>query len=175
MVSIHDAKRFFVRLYTFPAEQPRIIQLLVEWIDVGTHGLKIRLRLNGLNSIVQELSGIGTENRRPACSKSSPSRSRFRSSFAVAAAGRMSLLPTARRPSRPRIDSAMVRALARAFRCRKLSQTIAYGTIEEIANAEKINPSYVSRVLRMTLLAREIIESVLAGRRPETLTLASVI
>ncbi|MFM8808438.1 MAG: hypothetical protein ACKOJB_05960 [Chthoniobacterales bacterium] len=59
----------------------------------------------------------------------------------------------------------MVKALARAFRWRKLLETGAYGTIDEIAKAEKINPSYVSRVLRMTLLAPEIIEAVLDGRQ----------
>jgi hypothetical protein len=48
-------------------------------------------------------------------------------------------------PDRPRVDNAMVKALARAFRWRKLLETGGYGTIEELAEAEKINPSYVSR------------------------------
>ena len=55
--------------------------------------------------------------------------------------------------TRPRVDNTMVKALARAFRWRKLLETGAHATIEEIAAAEKINPSYVSRVLRLTLLA----------------------
>jgi hypothetical protein len=74
-------------------------------------------------------------------------------------------------PPRARIDSAMVKALARAFRWRKLLETGVHGTIDEIAKAEKINPSYVSRVLRMTLLAPEIVESILDGRQSENLTL----
>ena len=45
-------------------------------------------------------------------------------------------------------------------------------TIAEIADAENINPSYVSRLLRMTLLAPEIVEAVLAGRQPAGLTMA---
>ena len=45
-------------------------------------------------------------------------------------------------------------------------------TIEEIADAENINPSYVSRVLRMKLLAPDIVEAILAGRQPEGLTMA---
>lgn len=49
------------------------------------------------------------------------------------------------------------------FRWRKLLETGAYGTIEELAEAEKINPSYISRVLRMTLLAPDIVEAVLKG------------
>jgi hypothetical protein len=75
-------------------------------------------------------------------------------------------------PARPRVDNAMVKALARAFRWRKLLETGAYGTIEELAAAEKINPSYISRVLRMTLLAPDIVEAILDGRQPHELTLA---
>ena len=47
-----------------------------------------------------------------------------------------------------------------------------YQTIEEIADAENINSSYVSRVLRMTLLAPEIVEAILAAKQPEGLTMA---
>lgn len=54
-----------------------------------------------------------------------------------------------------------VRALARAFRWRKLLEAGAVATVHEIAIAENINPSYVSRVLRLTLLAPEIIEAVM--------------
>jgi hypothetical protein len=43
---------------------------------------------------------------------------------------------------------------------------------EEIAAAEKINASYVGRVLRLTLLAPEIVEAILDGRQPAGLTLA---
>ena len=51
-------------------------------------------------------------------------------------------------------------------------ETGNFTTIEEIAEAENINPSYVSRVLRMTLLAPEIVETILAGKQPERLTMA---
>ena len=74
--------------------------------------------------------------------------------------------------SRARVDSALLKALARGFRWRKLLETGDYATIEEIAGAENINPSYVSRVLRMTLLAPEIVETILAGKQPEGLTMA---
>lgn len=73
---------------------------------------------------------------------------------------------------RPRVDSTMVKAIARGFRWRKLLETGVYGTVEEIAAAERINPSYVSRVLRLTLLAPEIVEAVLDGRQPAEMTLA---
>ena len=73
---------------------------------------------------------------------------------------------------RARVDSALLKALARGFRWRKLLETGDYATIEEVAEADKINASYVSRVLRMTLLAPEIVEAILAGRQPEGLSMA---
>jgi hypothetical protein len=73
---------------------------------------------------------------------------------------------------RARVDSALLKALARGFRWRKLLETGEFATIEEIADAENINSSYVSRVLRMTLLAPEIVEAILAGREREGLTMA---
>lgn len=72
---------------------------------------------------------------------------------------------------RSRVDSALLKALARGFRWRKLLETGDFATIEEIAEAENINPSYVSRVLRMTLLAPEIVEAILSRRQPEGLTM----
>ena len=56
---------------------------------------------------------------------------------------------------RTRVDSALLKALARGFRWRKLLETGDFATIEGIAKAENINPSYISRVLRLTLLAPE--------------------
>jgi hypothetical protein len=75
---------------------------------------------------------------------------------------------------RTRIDNTMVKALARAFRWRKLLETGVYVTVEEIAAAEKINTSYVSRILRMTLLAPEIVEMIIDGRQPPNLTMAKL-
>ena len=73
---------------------------------------------------------------------------------------------------RARVDSALLKALARGFRWRRLLETGDFATIEEIAEAENINSSYVSRVLRMTLLAPQIVEAILSGRQPEGLTMA---
>ena len=75
-------------------------------------------------------------------------------------------------PTRSRPDSALLKALARGFRWQKMLREGYYQTIEEIADAENINPSYVSRLLRMTLLAPEIVEAILAGTQPAGLTRA---
>ena len=65
----------------------------------------------------------------------------------------------------------LVKALARAFRWRRMMEPGHYGTIAELAAAQKINSSYVSRLLRLTLLAPNIVGAILDGRQPEGMTL----
>jgi len=71
-----------------------------------------------------------------------------------------------------RIDNAMVKAIARAFRWREMLENGTHATIAEVAAAEKINESYVGRVLRLTLLAPDIVEAILNGWQPAEMTLA---
>ncbi len=68
-------------------------------------------------------------------------------------------------------DITLIKAVARAFRWRRILESGRFGTISELAAAEKINASYVSRVLRLTLLAPDIVEAILDGRQPEGMTL----
>jgi len=72
---------------------------------------------------------------------------------------------------RPRVDNAMVKALARAFRWRKMLDTGVYATLDDLARAKGVAPSYASRVLRLALLAPEIVEAILDGRQPGELQL----
>ncbi len=62
-----------------------------------------------------------------------------------------------------------------AFRWREMLENGKYATIAEIAAAEKINESYVGRVLRLTLLAPDIVEAILNGRQPVEMTLAVLV
>ncbi|WP_090881325.1 hypothetical protein [Bauldia litoralis] len=64
-------------------------------------------------------------------------------------------------PSRP--EGALIRALARAYRWQRLLETGAYATIQDLAAAESINPSYVGRILRLNLLAPDIVGAILDG------------
>ena len=70
-----------------------------------------------------------------------------------------------------RQDVTLIKAVARAFRWRRMLESGRFTTINEMAAAEKINSSYVSRVLRLTLLAPDIVEAILDGRQPERMTL----
>jgi hypothetical protein len=66
--------------------------------------------------------------------------------------------------SPPKIDRALVKALARAHRWRRLLEEGRFGTLAELADAERISRSYVCRILRLTLLAPDIVERILDGR-----------
>ena len=66
----------------------------------------------------------------------------------------------------PRIDNTLIKALARAHRWRRMLESGEYGTLAEMADAERISRSYVSRILRLTLLAPDIVERILDGRPP---------
>jgi hypothetical protein len=76
-------------------------------------------------------------------------------------------------------EPALVKALARAFRYQKLLDEGRYASISEMAKAEKIERGYLGTLLRLTLLAPELVEAILDGRQPETMrlptTLASVV
>jgi hypothetical protein len=74
-------------------------------------------------------------------------------------------------PPAPLVDRALVRALARAFRWRRLLEEGVYGTFAELAKAEGVSQSYVSRVLRLTLLAPDVVEAILDGRQSGRLQL----
>jgi hypothetical protein len=74
-----------------------------------------------------------------------------------------------------RTDNTLVKALARAFRWKRLLETGEFATIAELAEREGIAPSYMTRVLRLTLLAPDIIEAILDGKQELDVTLARVL
>ncbi len=71
-------------------------------------------------------------------------------------------------------DSTLVKALSRAHRWQKLLEDGVHATIADLADAERINRSYVSRTLRLALLAPDIVDALLNGTQPATLRLADV-
>jgi hypothetical protein len=66
--------------------------------------------------------------------------------------------------ARARLDSTLVMALARAWRWQRMLDDGIYGTVREIGDAENISKSYVRRILRLALLAPDIVDAILAGR-----------
>jgi hypothetical protein len=73
--------------------------------------------------------------------------------------------------SRPQPDGTLVKALARAWRWQRMLDEGVYSSVSEIGDAENISKSYVSRILRLALLAPDIIDAILAGRSDQALML----
>jgi hypothetical protein len=74
-----------------------------------------------------------------------------------------------------RADPAMVKALARAHRWQRLLDEGRYASISELATSEKLDRGYVGTILRLTLLAPDIIEAILNGRQSEGLGLPALL
>lgn len=72
-------------------------------------------------------------------------------------------------------DNTLVKALARAFRWKRKLESGEFATIAELAEREGIAPSYMTRVLRLTLLAPDIVEAILEGKQGPEVTLARVL
>ncbi|MGE0847733.1 MAG: hypothetical protein AB7L41_15815, partial [Flavobacteriaceae bacterium] len=204
--ALHDFEPLWDEL--FPAEQARIVNLLVEQVEVREDAVSICFRVSGLTSLICELrprnddsaktlerNGIvtcgGTENvPAPEPFAAHPSRiahPKFTlsddsseltivvpASFQQHGSRKQVVSPDGSQHTpvpQIRIDNAMVKALARAFRWRKLLESGACSSISDIARAENINSSYVSRVLRLSLLAPALVDQILVGRQPPGLQL----
>ena len=74
-----------------------------------------------------------------------------------------------------RADPALVKALARAFRYQRMLDQGRYGSMTEMAAAEKIDRGYLGRLLQLTLLAPHIVEAILNGRLPSTVALPALL
>jgi hypothetical protein len=68
----------------------------------------------------------------------------------------------------------LMAAVARAHRWEELLESGRYGSWVEIATAQGCDPSYVARLLRLTLLAPDIVESILEGAEPDGLSLGKL-
>jgi hypothetical protein len=76
-----------------------------------------------------------------------------------------SVLPTAPQHVATNADPVLLKPLGRAFRWKRRLDDGTYASVSDIARAEKLDRTYVGDVLRLTLLAPQIMDSMLEGRR----------
>ena len=92
-------------------------------------------------------------------------RKRGGRSLVVSPDGTVGALP----PPRARIDSTLIKALARAHRWKRMLDEGRYGSVSELAEAERLDRGYLGRILMLTLLAPDIVEAIMDGRQPAEL------
>lgn len=71
-------------------------------------------------------------------------------------------------------DNTLIKALARAFRWKRLLETGEFATIAELAEHEGIAAPYLTRTMRLAQLAPDVVEAILDGRQPRHLTLEAL-
>ena len=86
--------------------------------------------------------------------------------------GRKEMQLPADAPHQRKTDDALLKALARAFRWKRLLESGEFSTIAELARREGIASSYMTRVLRLTLLAPDLVDAILRGQQGTEVTLA---
>jgi hypothetical protein len=74
-----------------------------------------------------------------------------------------------------KMDNTLVKALARAFRWKRMLESGEFTTITELAKYENLALTYLTRVLRLSLLAPDIVEAILDGRQSPEMTLAALL
>ena len=73
-----------------------------------------------------------------------------------------------------RADSTLIKALARAFRWKRMLESGEFTSISELAEREGIAFTYMARLMRLSLLAPEIVDAIMDGRQPATVTLGKL-
>ncbi len=89
--------------------------------------------------------------------------------------GRKEMQLPADAPRQQKTDGTLVKALARAFRWKRMLESGEFATINELSKHECIAPSYMPRVLRLTLLAPDIVEAIWDGQKGPELTLSKLL
>ena len=74
-------------------------------------------------------------------------------------------------PAKPPPDETLIRALARAHRWKQMLEADRYRSAGELAEAEGVTRSFVNRLLRLTLLAPNIVQAILEARQPKAMQL----
>ena len=78
-------------------------------------------------------------------------------------------------PTRPRIDNTLLRAVVQAFAWKLQLETGQFATISELAATKKLDRSFISHMLRLTLLAPDLVEAILDGCQSPTMQLQQLV
>ena len=74
----------------------------------------------------------------------------------------------------PKPDNTLVKALARAFRWKRMLESGEFASISELAEKEGIAFTYMARLMRLSLLSPELVDAVIDGHQPANITLANL-
>lgn len=161
----------------FPAEQRRILGLLIDHISVHPHKLQIKYRPLGMASLMHEIMPDLTLMGR------APSTEEFLTvevpvQFKQRGSRKHILTPDGRdvvSSQAPKYETNMIRALIRGHQFLEILDHHPELSTKTLAEKEKLDPSYVAKFVRMTQLAPDIVTAILNGRQPKSLSLSQLL
>jgi len=171
----------------FPAEKERIVKLLVQEVAVTKDSLLIRLRLNGLNSLVAELQAGCTAELagEGAAGGNGPARLdtegqtldlRVPMEFKVRGGRKEIILPPdAETEPQAQPNGPLAVALGKAFRWQKMLEEGEVGSLSALASRGGMDRSYVGRMLQLAYLAPDIVQAIVDGCEPDGLSLGQLL
>ncbi len=77
-------------------------------------------------------------------------------------------------PTPRKAEDTLVKAMARAFRWKRMLDTGEFSTIADLAQRERIAAPFLTRTMRLAQLAPDLVEAILDGRQPRGLTLEAL-
>jgi len=88
--------------------------------------------------------------------------------------GRREMVLPPNAQTRRQADDSLIKALARAFRWKRMLESGEFSTITELAQRERIAAPFLTRTMRLAQLAPDLVEAILDGRQPRGLTLEAL-
>lgn len=162
----------------FPAEQARIIKLIIKEITVYPNKITILFFPTGLTSVLHDLIPDLTFEAETKPTTNDVLEMTIPIDFKKSKNRNMITAPDGQditKSLEPKYDSPLVKAIVRAYQWEEMIEQGQASSMTEIAKKEKLDRGYVSCVMRLTSLAPDITTAILNGRQPQTMQLADII
>ncbi len=161
----------------FPAEQQRIVRLVMSRVALYTDRLEITMRTRGLQSVVDLIVGDHeTPVASPATAGGVPedyTTITIPMHFKRRGCRKEIILPDIENHAmRSAAHRNLLTALGRAFLWKELLESGRFTSVKDLAKAVELDRSYVAKILNLTLLSPALIESIVAGTEPSGLSVA---
>ncbi len=160
----------------FPAEQIRILNLLIQRIVIDPEKLQITMRPTGVTTLLQELVSDATYIN-PAPNAEGYYTIEIPISFKNRGGRKHITTPDGgdvTQAKLPRYDSSLIRAIVRGFELQEKMDADSKLNSIQLGKMEKLDAAYVTKYIRMTQLAPDIVAAILNGRQPKTLTVSQL-
>ena len=160
----------------FPAEQIRILNLLIQRIVIDPEKLQITMRPTGVTSLLQELVSDATYID-PAPNAEGYYTVEIPISFKNRGGRKHITTPDGGDVAQARLphyDSSLIRAIVRGFELQEKMDAHSKLNSIQLGKMEKLDAAYVTKYIRMTQLAPDIVAAILNGRQPKTLTVSQL-